>query len=234
MHTILGNRKKGKVVAAAAALLVLLLVGSSLVLVPAGCSGVVTICGAVDGRVLSEGLHWKLPIVQDVVSMDNHILRLELPFTSACADYQMVCGTVSVSYRIRPERSAFVYQTFGKSVENTLVLPSVPAGIKATTARYSAEELLSRLESISEKMKQEIHRELQPYGLSVEALYITELHLADEPNTQQNVAIDQTAQQVCAEADYYRYKRQEEQNSKLQPKPSDVPTGQTGESTQQN
>lgn len=232
MHTILGNRKKGKVVAAAAALLVLLLVGSSLVLVPAGCSGVVTICGAVDGRVLSEGLHWKLPIVQDVVNMDNHILRLELPFTSACADYQMVCGTVSVSYRIRPERSAFVYQTFGKSVENTLVLPSVPAGIKATTARYSAEELLSRLESISEKMKQEIHRELQPYGLSVEALYITELHLADEPNTQKNAAIDQTAQQACAEADYYRYKRQEEQNSKLQPKPSDAPTGQTGESIQ--
>lgn len=232
MHTILGIRKRGKVVTAAAALFVLLLVGSSLVLVPAGCSGVVTSCGAVDGRVLSEGLHWKLPMVQNVVNMDNHILRLELPFTSACADYQMVCGTVSMSYRIRPERSAFVYQTFGKSVENTLVLPSVPACIKATTARYSAEELLSRLESISEKIKQEIHQELQPYGLSVEALYITELRLVDGPSSHQNTT-SQAAQQACAEADYYRYKRQEEQNSKLQSEPSDAPTGQTDEDIQQ-
>ena len=73
---------------------------------------------------------------------------------------------------------------------------------------------------------------MQPYGLSVEALYITELRLVDEPSSHQNTA-SQAAQQACAEADYYRYKRQEEQNSKLQSEPSDAPTGQTDEDIQQ-
>ena len=47
--------------------------------VPVGSTGIMVTLGRVqDGSTLSEGLHFHLPFLQDIVTMDNRVQKLEL------------------------------------------------------------------------------------------------------------------------------------------------------------
>lgn len=234
MNNRIFTKKKVKCAAAVAVLLILIpLAASSLVVIPTGYTGVVTNCGAVNGKVLPEGIHFKQPFLQRVVKMDNHILKVELPFTSTCKDAQTVIGNIAVCYQVRPESSASVYRKFGKSVESILVIPAIPACIRTVTARYTAKDLLTRLQAASEKIKDSIERKVQPYGLSIETLYVTDFRLPEndtdipenqgesalptasagsQPEAENKDAFSKSLEQACAETDIYRMKNQEQNN----------------------
>ena len=66
-----GNLSIGKIILAVAVLLALgVLISSSFVVIPAGHTGVVLTFGRVNDVVLQEGLHFKLPFAQQVVTID--------------------------------------------------------------------------------------------------------------------------------------------------------------------
>lgn len=191
------------VVAGAAAL--------SVVTIPAGHTGVVTNFGAVSDTVLNEGLHFKAPLVQNVIKIDNRVTKVEVPFTSASKDLQTVTGSVSVNYRISPSSSAVVYQNFGRTVEDTLVVPAIPECIKAVMAQYSAEELITERQTVSDKIKELISEKIQSYGLYIEVFNITDFNFSEEFNAA--IEAKQTAQQnaLKAEQDLARIKVEAEQ-----------------------
>ena len=153
------------------ALIVLL---SSTVVVDAGHTGVVLTLGKVEDKVLSEGMHLKIPFVQRVVQIDNRIVKLEVETEAFSKDLQTVDTTLAINYRIDANKSYYVFKNIGSNYENILIVPAVNEVLKAITSRYTAEESVSNRALISEGLVQGLNNKLNASGL-----YVTDVNIID-------------------------------------------------------
>lgn len=223
-------KKTGKVVGgiiAAAAVIITAL--NSFTAVSAGHSGVVLTFGDVSETVLSEGLHFKIPFIQQVVQIDNRVLKAEVDCSSASKDLQTVSSTIALNYRVRNEASAQIYKEIGPSYEEIIISPAIQECVKAVTAKYTAEQLITERQTISDQMKELLHNKISSYGLELEIFNIITFEFTDEYNAaieakqtaQQNalkaeqdlqrikVEAQQTIEQAQAEAEAYRLKSEQ-------------------------
>ena len=153
------------------ALIVLL---SSTVVVDAGHTGVVLTLGKVEDKVLSEGMHLKIPFVQKVVQIDNRIVKLDVDTEAFSKDLQTVDTTLAINYRIDANKSYYVFKNIGSNYENILIVPAVNEVLKAITSKYTAEESVSNRALISEGLVQGLNSKLNASGL-----YVTDVNIID-------------------------------------------------------
>src|SRR5687768_1786496 len=66
----------------------------------AGERGIVLNFGAVQDRVLNEGLHFRVPIMQNVIKMDVKVQKAQTDASSASSDLQDVTLSVALNYHI--------------------------------------------------------------------------------------------------------------------------------------
>ena len=209
---VVGGRKTGKiiggVIAAAAVIIVAL---NSLTSVEAGHSGVVLTFGKVSEAVLSEGLHVKVPFIQQIIQIDNRVLKAEVDCSSASKDLQTVSSTIALNYRVRNEASARIYKEVGPSYESVIINPAIQECVKAVTAKYTAEQLITERQQISDQMKELLNEKISGYGLELEIFNIIAFEFTDEYNAA--IEAKQTAQQnaLKAEQDLQRIKVEAEQ-----------------------
>ncbi len=123
------------------------------VLVGAGERGVVLNFGAVQKNVLDEGLHFRIPIMQTVVPIDVKVQKATTDAAAASSDLQDVSSTVAINYHIVPDRANAVYQSIGTQFKERIIDPAVQEVVKAVTARYTAEELITKRAAVSDAMK---------------------------------------------------------------------------------
>ena len=89
------KKATGWIIAGVAALLIIVAATSATTIVPAGHAGVVVTMGSVSNRVLDEGLHFKVPFVQQVVMMNNKIQKTEVAeFENIVFLFQLIVGLV--------------------------------------------------------------------------------------------------------------------------------------------
>ncbi|MGN0637389.1 MAG: prohibitin family protein [Huintestinicola sp.] len=212
-ETVVVNGKKtgkivGGVIAAAAVLIVAL---NSFTSVEAGHSGVVLTFGKVSEAVLSEGLHVKIPFIQQIIQIDNRVLKAEVDCSSASKDLQTVSSTIALNYRVRNEASAKIYKEVGLSYENVIINPAIQECVKAVTAKYTAEQLITERQIISDQMKELLNEKISSYGLELEIFNIISFEFTAEYNAA--IEAKQTAQQnaLKAEQDLQRIKVEAEQ-----------------------
>lgn len=209
---VVGGRKTGKiiggVIAAAAVIIVAL---NSFTSVEAGHSGVVLTFGKVSEAVLSEGLHVKVPFIQQIIQIDNRVLKAEVDCSSASKDLQTVSSTIALNYRVRNEASARIYKEVGPSYESVIINPAIQECVKAVTAKYTAEQLITERQQISDQMKELLNEKISSYGLELEIFNIIAFEFTDEYNAA--IEAKQTAQQnaLKAEQDLQRIKVEAEQ-----------------------
>ncbi|MGN1106356.1 MAG: prohibitin family protein [Huintestinicola sp.] len=209
---VVNGRKTGKiiggVIAAAAVLIVAL---NSFTSVQAGHSGVVLTFGKVSEAVLSEGLHVKIPFIQQIIQIDNRVLKAEVDCSSASKDLQTVSSTIALNYRVRNEASAKIYKEVGMSYENVIINPAIQECVKAVTAKYTAEQLITERQIISDQMKELLNEKISSYGLELEIFNIISFEFTAEYNAA--IEAKQTAQQnaLKAEQDLQRIKVEAEQ-----------------------
>lgn len=209
---VVGGRKTGKIVGgviAAAAVIIIAL--SSFTSVEAGHSGVVLTFGKVSEAVLSEGLHVKIPFIQQIIQIDNRVLKAEVDCSSASKDLQTVSSTIALNYRVRNEASARIYKEVGPSYESVIINPAIQECVKAVTAKYTAEQLITERQQISDQMKELLNDKISSYGLELEIFNIIAFEFTDEYNAA--IEAKQTAQQnaLKAEQDLQRIKVEAEQ-----------------------
>ena len=113
------------VIGAVVALLVLIVGLNCFTIVQAGHTGVVVTLGKVNNNVLQEGLHFKIPFVQQVVMIDNRITKLEVSTEAFSKDLQTVATTLAINYRVDTSKSYSIYKNIGKDYETVLVVPAV-------------------------------------------------------------------------------------------------------------
>jgi regulator of protease activity HflC (stomatin/prohibitin superfamily) len=93
--------------------LIVILLVNPIVTVGAGKRGVVTRWGAVQDRILGEGISLVAPIADNVVKMDVKTQKEEREASSASKDLQAVNTTVAINYRLDPTKVNKIYQSVG-------------------------------------------------------------------------------------------------------------------------
>ncbi len=235
MADVINMKKKGEingtkfVIIAIIALIVIIVVANCFTVVKPGHSGVVVTLGSVNQTVLAEGLHVKIPFITQVVQVDNRVLKTEVAAVSASKDLQNVYSTIAINYRVNTAASATLYQNVGLDYDNIIVKPAIQECVKAVSANFTAEELITNRQMISSQMEAAIAEKINPFGLSIEVFNIINFEFSEEFNkaieekqtAQQNalkaeqdlarikIEAEQTIEQAKAEAEAYRLKNEQ-------------------------
>ncbi|MBQ8396122.1 MAG: prohibitin family protein [Oscillospiraceae bacterium] len=154
------------------AIVVIATVASSMTIVEAGHTGVVVTLGKVEDHVLQEGLHFKIPFIQEVVRIDNRITKLDVDTEAFSKDLQTVSTTIAINYRVDTSKSYSIYKNIGRNYESVLVIPAVNEVLKAIAAKYTAEESVTNRTLVSEGLVVGLNEKLNEIGL-----YVTDVNI---------------------------------------------------------
>lgn len=162
-----------------AALFALVLIGNCFTVVNAGHTGVIVTLGKVNEGVLQEGIHVKAPFVQQVVMIDNRIVKLEVETEAFSKDLQTVSTTLAINYRVDSKKSYSIYKNIGANYESVLVTPAVNEVLKAIAAQYTAEESVTNRALISDGLIEGLNEKLNGIGLYVTDVNIVNFDFSD-------------------------------------------------------
>ncbi len=161
-------------------IIALSVVFGSFTVIPAGHTGVVVTLGKVSDTVLQEGMHFKIPFVQQIVQIDNRVVKLEVSTEAFSRDLQTVSTVLAVNYRISTSQSYSIYKNVGPGFEDVLVRPAVNEVLKAVVAQYTASELVSTRSEVSIKLDEDLNGKLNPNGIFVEDINIIDWDFSEE------------------------------------------------------
>lgn len=183
----------GLVVAAVA-----ILFFSSVATVGSGYRGVLLQLGAVKSTILTEGFHFKVPFIQTVQPIEVRVQKEESSQSAASKDLQIVTTKVAVNYSVDPEAVNKLYQDIGLDYRSRIVDPAIAESLKAVTARYTAEELISKRPEVSSQVKDMLGKKLVKYYMKLEDINIKEFAFSEEFN--KAIESKQTAEQNALKA----------------------------------
>lgn len=172
---------------------------SCFTVVQAGHTGVVLTFGAVEDTELEEGLHFKIPFIQRVVQINNRTQKIETEGSSSSKDLQIISYVVAVNYHVNDDSSASLYQNVGTDYGSVIIVPAIQESIKAVTAQYTAEELITKRQTVGEQIKDALSEKINQYGITVEIFNIVDFDFSEEFNAA--VEAKQTAQQNALKAE---------------------------------
>ena len=177
----------------------------------AGERGVVLNFGAVQPMVLGEGLHFRIPMMQQIIRMDVKVQKATTDATASSSNLQEVSSTVAINYHIIPDKANIVYQTIGIEFKDRIIDPAVQEVVKAVSARYSAEDLITKRSAVSDAMKSTLTERLLAHNIGVDALSIVGFSFSKI--YMDAIESKQTAEQLSmkAERDLQRIKVEGEQ-----------------------
>jgi len=135
------------IVSGVLALTALIVVFKSYVSVDTGTVAVVKLFGAVENNALPEGFHFIKPFVTDVVVVPVAMQTTTAEATAASKDLQGVHTTVTVQWAINATSAPRMCQTFGYGEgvwTNGIISPAMQEVVKAVSARYTAEQLVTQ------------------------------------------------------------------------------------------
>lgn len=176
-----------------------------------GERGIVLNFGAVQKQVLGEGLHLRIPIMQEIVLMDVKVQKAETDAAAASADLQDVTSRVALNYHVVPDKANVVYQRIGVHFKERIIDPAIMEVVKAVTAKYTAEELITKRPAVSEAMRLALTDRLMANNIAVDAFSIVAFSFSKVFT--EAIEAKQTAEQLALKAkrDLERIKIEAEQ-----------------------
>jgi regulator of protease activity HflC (stomatin/prohibitin superfamily) len=135
------------------------LLASSFVIINAGERGVVLRLGEIN-RVVSPGIAFRIPFVDQVIKMEVRTTKEEVEASAASNDLQIVTSNVVIQYNVIPGDVGLLYEEVGTSFRERIIKPAIQDAIKATTANFNAEELITKRNEVSEQMEEVLKERL--------------------------------------------------------------------------
>ena len=160
----------------------LLLAVSAFGTVAAGMRGVHTRFGEVTGRIIEPGLYFILPFIEDVEIMDVQIQVDEVKASASSSDLQTVESMVALNYHVDPNATAMLYQDVGTLFNTRIIAPALQESVKAATALYTAEELITKRPEVREEIKKLLVEKLTTHGIVVDAFNIVDFDFSENFN----------------------------------------------------
>jgi regulator of protease activity HflC (stomatin/prohibitin superfamily) len=149
-------------------------------IVEPGNVGVVIHFGAVQPGVLPEGLHFVVPFRTKVQQMNVRVQKIQGEGTASSKDLQNVTSVVAINFYVNREKADVVFKEIGLGYTETIIEPAVQESIKAASAKYTAEELITRREDVKMNVYQEIRERLSKHNIVVTDFSIVEFKFSEK------------------------------------------------------
>ena len=148
--------------------------------VEAGHVGVLTTWGRAEPSVLGPGLNIKWPIAQSVTDYSIRVQVDNAEAAAASKDLQDVSAVIAVNYHPDPAGLLNIHHTIGPEFKVRVVDPAVQEAFKATTAQYTANELVTKREEVKVKARDLLRERLSAYRIVVDELNIVAFEFSKE------------------------------------------------------
>lgn len=155
-------------------------VSSSVVIVPAGHRAVVfSKVSGINQVPLEEGFHLIMPVVSNAVLFDVRIQKVEFEATASSKDLQDVATKVAINFEPEVLAMSSIYQTYGLAYVDNVIHPAVQESVKSVTAKYTAEELITRREDVKKEVHAALTELMRPAHLKLVETYITNFSFSE-------------------------------------------------------
>ena len=155
-------------------IIILIIISESIVIVQAGHRGAVLYLGAVENRVLGEGVHFIIPFAEQVIQLEVRTLKFQADASAASNDLQEVASVIALNYHIDPSKANVVYQQLGADYADRIIAPTIQESVKGSVAKFNAEQLITNRETAKATIAQAISRTLSARNILVETVFITD------------------------------------------------------------
>ena len=188
-------------------------------LVPAGNAGIVfsRMEGGIKPISYGEGWHFMIPILETAAIMDCRVQRVDTTASAASKDLQTVDTVIALNYHADKSKAYVIYQQVGYEYDKRVVEPAIEEAVRSVTARYTAEELVTKREQVASDIKELLTQKLSSFNILVDAFNVMNFKFSDQfekaieekQTAEQNALKEKNiltqvqikAQQVAAEAE---------------------------------
>lgn len=172
-----------------------IIVFGSFYIINPGERGILITLGKPSPVASAEGLHFKFPIIQHIVKMDIKTQKYEASASGASKDLQIVSTNIAVNYHLSSDGVVNLYKDIGVGYRDKLIQPFVQEVVKSNTAKFTAEELITKRELIKEQIDIDLRERLIDRGIYMETTSITNFDFSAQFNTaiEQKVTAEQNA-----------------------------------------
>lgn len=151
---------------------------------------VITRLGQIN-NIAGPGMYFTIPFIDRAVTYDTTIESVECitgvgksncqALNAATKDLQTVKVEVQVTYRINPKDIENLYRLVqDQSTFSNIIVPSaIEESMKATTSKYTAEELIQKRSEVGEDLLQTLETKLQLFSLDLVSLNITNFEFSE-------------------------------------------------------
>ncbi|MFL6413241.1 MAG: prohibitin family protein [Nitrososphaeraceae archaeon] len=178
-RSIMGLNKLKILAAIITFIVIIVILSESVVIVQAGHRGVVLYVGAVENKVLGEGLHFIIPFAEQVIQLEVRTLKFQADASAASNDLQEVATVIALNYHIDPNDANKVYQQLGADYSDRIIAPTIQESVKASVAKFNAEELITKRETAKAVIAQAIRNTLSSRDITVETVFITDFKFSE-------------------------------------------------------
>jgi regulator of protease activity HflC (stomatin/prohibitin superfamily) len=149
--------------------------------VNAGEKGVVLRFGAIS-RVADNGIHFKFPIIESVKIMNIQIQKEQVDAEAASSDLQNVKTTIALNYNLMPDKVDALFAKIGIDYKTRIIDPAIQEAVKSSTAKYTAEELVTKRPLVRDDIKSTLSSRLQNEYIQVSELSIVNFDFSNSFN----------------------------------------------------
>ncbi len=144
------ENKKGKFGIAIASSIVgvaLMLTSLTFTIIPTGFTGVKTTFGQIDNKTLQAGFHFKIPLAQNIEEVNNKqqdITFKDKVWSVTAENTNVYMEDVVVSYRINPQKSAYVFANVADYKSNLVSNTLTQSALKTGSVKLSTDKVVNR------------------------------------------------------------------------------------------
>jgi prohibitin 2 len=165
-----------------------------------GQVGIITQFGNVK-REATSGIVIKAPWpIQHLVKMNIKTQKEQQDASAASKDLQTVTASIALNYHLTPDTARKVFVNVGTDYKTVVIDPVLQESIKAVTAQYNAEELISQRPAVEKALQDKLTDKLTDRGITVDNVSIVNFNFSAAYDA--SIEAKQVAQQNAQKANY--------------------------------
>ncbi len=172
----------------------LIIIFSSFGTVATGKIGIKRTLSKVSG-IVNPGLYFKLPFFQDVEKMDVQVQKEQASASAASKDLQTVNADIAINYKLDEAKILDLFSRIGADYKIKVIDPAIQEVVKAATAQYTAEELITKRPEVTDKIQVALSEKLAASDIIVSANGVSITNFDFSPSFNTAIEAKVTAEQ---------------------------------------
>ena len=166
--------------------------------VDTGYIGVKTRFGKIVSDSLPSGLHFVVPGVENIAQVEVREQKSEMSTSASSRDLQSIQAGIAINFRPDPAKAHLLFKDVGTDYKARILDPAIEETVKAATATYTAEELITRRTQVRDEMEAMLKLRVEGNHIMITKFNIVDFKFSDSFN--HAIEEKQTAEQEALRA----------------------------------